>query len=328
MEKVEKKLTRFRSNLKSKRKLSLPMFINQFSQQYQAENNHQLNTKSSSRENLSASTQEEEEDSDENKEESNLFRDSLRAKQNQRNLSIKGSVLSSNLINASNTFGSLASIVFDNSGEGGGDASLLKRNLSYSISSGSGGSTGTTRHRSSSSTSSSSDSSNNSLNSSVKRNYSTLPHSASTIGLHLNLGSNGTNKSSSALGNNNSLLYNTLRATASSTNGVKPTANNATVSASNSNAKAQITPNLFAQNTASTLPRQLPTSIHSTLPRQLPTCINGASVYRNPMDSPRDSPRDWGVHPHLVATVSSPGGSTCTTLFMPNGRFQDLTINV
>ncbi|XP_042219891.1 uncharacterized protein LOC121864791 [Homarus americanus] len=34
MEKVEKKLTRFRATLKNKRKLSLPVFINQFQQQW------------------------------------------------------------------------------------------------------------------------------------------------------------------------------------------------------------------------------------------------------------------------------------------------------
>lgn len=34
MEKVEKKLTRFRATLKTKRKLSLPVFINQFQQQW------------------------------------------------------------------------------------------------------------------------------------------------------------------------------------------------------------------------------------------------------------------------------------------------------
>lgn len=34
MEKVEKKLTKFRATLKTKRKLSLPVFINQFQQQW------------------------------------------------------------------------------------------------------------------------------------------------------------------------------------------------------------------------------------------------------------------------------------------------------
>ncbi|XP_076029833.1 uncharacterized protein LOC143018359 [Oratosquilla oratoria] len=37
MEKVEKKLTRFRATLKNKRKLSLPVFINQFQQQWASE---------------------------------------------------------------------------------------------------------------------------------------------------------------------------------------------------------------------------------------------------------------------------------------------------
>ena len=37
MEKVEKRLTKFRATLKSKRKLSLPVFLNQFQQQWAAE---------------------------------------------------------------------------------------------------------------------------------------------------------------------------------------------------------------------------------------------------------------------------------------------------
>jgi len=154
MEKVEKKLTRFRANLKNKRKLSLPMFINHFNQQW-AENNKQ---ESKSSEKLN--------------DESDLEDGKQQARRT--STSVKGlSLFSANLISPTNngTFGSLASVVLES------DKELLKSNLCHSNSSSS--SSSTSRRRSNSSGSSSSSEGYQPPTGGPRRQYATLPHSLS-----------------------------------------------------------------------------------------------------------------------------------------------------
>lgn len=187
---------------------------------------------------------------------------------------------SANLITTSSSFGSLASITLD------GEREVLKRNLSHSTSSGSSSS----RRRTNSSTSSSS---SDSVNPSSQRHYSTLPHSTTShVGLHLKLSHSNVNSCTLPLSNSS--------ASPARPHPVKKSSSSSIVRGSSftqSNGHGHQYHNSYNHHGYSSAPAGPP--------------LKCAGV-------------GWGkgappwAHPHLVATVSSPGGSTCTTLVVPS----------
>ena len=302
MEKVEKKLTRFRANLKNKRKLSLPMFINHFNQQW-SERDPQQQPKTGCRTLSSEKLPESVETVD--------LSSGKTGRQNRRN-SAKESLLGSNLVSPNQVpefGGSLVSMVFEP-----GDKNTK---LSHSNSSSSGTSSSGSRQRSNSNASTSSDSSSyNSMNSLSKRQYSTLPHSCSSTGLYLKLTSS--NRSSSTL----PLSSNSTSKTHSVPRRSLPSDQISSLASFNPENQIEIGDVTTAPETDQAPPifgncSKAP-PISGNCSKAPPPFLNGTSVYRNPILSNED--RQWS-HPHLVGTVSSPGGSTFTSFIVPNGKY-------
>ncbi|KAF2360456.1 hypothetical protein FHG87_008790, partial [Trinorchestia longiramus] len=213
------------------------------------------------------------------------------------------------VVNTNTTnFGSLASIVFET------DREALKRNLSLSTSSGSASSSSRYRINSTAS-STSSDSSSNSLNSSIKRDYSTLPHSISaTTGLHLKL-SKGLRSSSTlplSCASSPSRTSNKGLVKSPSVNSYIPfDSSGLPLSRYHSSATAcslrknSVTANGSARSTCE--------DVHTGGSNSK----SGGKAERSAASKSRGRERQI-PHPHLVATVSSPGGSTFTSFVLPN----------
>ncbi|XP_018007826.1 uncharacterized protein LOC108665565, partial [Hyalella azteca] len=307
MEKVEKKLTRFRANLKTKRKLSLPMFINHFNQQW-GDNQSPETAGAGACDDLQEDVENrcvEPPDAQSCSKQNRRYSYSKKKHPNS-----KGAMLSTNKVNTNSAnFGSLASIVFESERE------ALRRNLSLSTSSGSASFSSRNRTNSTAS-STSSDSSSNSLNGAMKRDFSTLPHSISaTTGLHLilpkGLRSSSTLPLSCASGVPSRAFNKGL---------VKSPSVNSYIPYETSGAP------LSRYNSAATASSQCKNSVTANgSVRSSYADVNSNSFNNNSncngerLSTARNRGRDRHAHhPHLVATISSPGGSTFTSFVLPN----------